>query len=65
MRYAFHIYGEDRVGPVMKIDVPLLLIIVLLVISLSAYLVGWIVYPFGIMVLGLMLLYRISSLFSK
>ena len=49
----------------MRIDKPLLLLALLLALVLSAYLLGWILWPFGILIILILLVARVSYLQSR
>jgi uncharacterized membrane protein YhfC len=49
----------------MRIDKPLLLLALLLALVLSAYLLGWIPWPFGILIILILLVARVSYLQSR
>lgn len=47
------------------IDMPLLIIALLLLVTVGAWLIGWIVYPFGLLVLLTALIIRSVQIFMK
>ncbi|MGD9095885.1 MAG: hypothetical protein PVJ58_08250 [Chromatiales bacterium] len=49
----------------MRIDKPLLLLALLLALVLAAYLSGWIPWPFGILIILILLVARVSYLQSR
>jgi hypothetical protein len=49
----------------MRIDKPLLFLALLLALVLGAYLLGWIPWPFGILIILILLVARVSHLQSR
>lgn len=49
----------------MPVDKPLLLLALLLALVLSAYMLGWIPWPFGILIILILLVARVSYLQSR
>jgi sterol desaturase/sphingolipid hydroxylase (fatty acid hydroxylase superfamily) len=49
----------------MGIDKPLLFLALLLALVLAAYLLGWIPWPFGILIILILLVARVSHLQSR
>jgi hypothetical protein len=49
----------------MRIDKPLLVLAILLGVVLAAFMLGWIPWPFGILIIAILMVARVSYLQSR